>query len=250
MGMKAAAAGLAFAVATNLLPAPGFAADAPTPQSKAPLLEKSVEHANRIRLAYILSPSDPINITTQKGLINLAKSMIKRTSVEPSDIVGLNIERDDLTLYPFIYWTVTPGTQPLSQQARMKVQSYLKNGGFIVFDLLTDNRQTIGSVMNDLGLRQLVPPPKDHTLFKSFFLMATLNGSRNETPLSVETQMSSVLVGSRNWAAAWAGQTVKLGSEEWEMTLRAGTNMVMYALSGDYKNDAVHIPTILEKLKP
>ena len=32
------------------------------------------------------------------------------------------------------------------------------------------------------------------------------------------------------------------------MTVRSGINMVMYALTGTYKADQVHIPAILERL--
>lgn len=33
-----------------------------------------------------------------------------------------------------------------------------------------------------------------------------------------------------------------------EMALRAGVNLVMYALTGNYKADQVHVPALLERL--
>ena len=33
-----------------------------------------------------------------------------------------------------------------------------------------------------------------------------------------------------------------------EMALRAGVNLVMYALTGNYKTDQVHVPALLERL--
>jgi len=33
-----------------------------------------------------------------------------------------------------------------------------------------------------------------------------------------------------------------------EYAFRAGTNIVMYALTGNYKADQVHIPALLERL--
>ena len=33
-----------------------------------------------------------------------------------------------------------------------------------------------------------------------------------------------------------------------ELALRAGVNMVMYALTGNYKTDQVHLPSIIERL--
>lgn len=61
--------------------------------------------------------------------------MIERTSYEPEGIAGLDIEQDDLSLFPFIYWPVTAGTAPLSAQAQDKLQSYIDNGGMIVIDV-------------------------------------------------------------------------------------------------------------------
>jgi hypothetical protein len=72
----------------------------------------------------------------------------------------------------------------------------------------------------------------------------------------VNDGVSSVVVGSNDWAAAWAvdGQgrpafAVVPGSEgQREMAMRFGVNLVMYVLTGNYKSDQVHVPAILERL--
>ena len=59
-----------------------------------------------------------------------------------------------------------------------------------------------------------------------------------------------------DWAAAWAIDErgrgmfpVTPGGEvQREYAYRAGVNMIMYALSGNYKSDQVHAPTILRRL--
>jgi len=33
-----------------------------------------------------------------------------------------------------------------------------------------------------------------------------------------------------------------------EMALRAGVNLVVYALTGNYKADQIHVPALLERL--
>ena len=38
------------------------------------------------------------------------------------------------------------------------------------------------------------------------------------------------------------------GEVQREMAFRAGVNLVMYALTGNYKADQVHIPALLERL--
>ncbi|MEC7204327.1 MAG: DUF4159 domain-containing protein, partial [Pseudomonadota bacterium] len=38
------------------------------------------------------------------------------------------------------------------------------------------------------------------------------------------------------------------GEKQREMAYRFGVNLVMYALTGNYKADQVHVPAILERL--
>jgi len=54
-------------------------------------------------------------------------------------------------------------------------------------------------------------------------------------------------VGDGDWASAWAGEA-GLDGRQREMALRFGVNMVMVALTGNYKSDQVHVQTLLERL--
>jgi hypothetical protein len=65
------------------------------------------------------------------------------------------------------------------------------------------------------------------------------------------------VVGNADWAAAWAvdesGNHLApvSGGDAWrqrEMAYRFGVNLVMYALTGNYKSDQVHVPALLERL--
>jgi hypothetical protein len=65
-----------------------------------------------------------------------------------------------------------------------------------------------------------------------------------------------VIVGGNDWAGAWAvdrsgrplNPVVPGGEPQREMAYRFGVNVVMYALTGNYKSDQVHVPAILERL--
>ena len=69
--------------------------------------------------------------------------------------------------------------------------------------------------------------------------------------------VSPVVIGANDWAAAWAVDrrgnplfaVVPGGEQQREMAYRFGVNLVMYALTGSYKADQVHLPAILERLK-
>ncbi|MGB9259598.1 MAG: DUF4159 domain-containing protein, partial [Pseudolabrys sp.] len=68
--------------------------------------------------------------------------------------------------------------------------------------------------------------------------------------------VSSILITSNDLAGAWAvrpdGQPmlpmVPGEPRQREFAFRAGVNIVMYALTGNYKADQVHIPALLERL--
>ena len=65
-----------------------------------------------------------------------------------------------------------------------------------------------------------------------------------------------MIIGSNDYAAAWAIDptghfqfTASPGGElQREMAFRFGINLVMYALTGNYKTDMVHAPALLQRL--
>jgi hypothetical protein len=100
-------------------------------------------------------------------------------------------------------------------------------------------------------------------LTKSFYLMQDFPGRYaggtlwvGATEGHVNDGVTSVLVGSNDWASAWALEAggramfavVPGGERQREMSYRVGVNLVMYALTGNYKADQVHVPFILERL--
>jgi hypothetical protein len=68
--------------------------------------------------------------------------------------------------------------------------------------------------------------------------------------------VSSILITGNDMAAAWAEDdrgypmfsTVPPDPWQREYAFRAGVNIVMYMLTGNYKADQVHIPALLERL--
>jgi hypothetical protein len=132
-------------------------------------------------------------------------------------------------------------------------------------------------ILASLDIPELEPVSKDHVLTKTFFLLRDFPGRFNTGQLWVEalpTQedldgetenkrparagdgVSSILITSNDLAGAWAmrpdGQQMlpMVASEprQREMAYRAGVNIVMYTLTGNYKADQVHVPALLERL--
>ena len=236
------------------------------------------------RLAYVVTGLADVDAMSKAGLTGLGYALKQRTSYEPVDPVGVDLARDDLSFYPLLYWPMDPREKTLSPAELSKIADYMRLGGTILFDTrdLTlgptrgdsnPGEQTLRRLTAGLDLPQLEPVPADHVLTKSFYILRDFPGRWDGGQLWIEALppearngengparggdgVSPVLIGGNDWAAAWAvdsnGQplteAVPGGDSQREMALRFGINLVMYALTGNYKTDQVHAPALLERL--
>ena len=233
------------------------------------------------RLAYVETGDSQIDETSRQGLAGLGNVLVERTSVEPGEPVGINLDRDEIVFFPLIYWPILPDAQSPSPAALAKLNTYIKNGGTIFFDTREDGAD-LSSLMGEvsgatLALRRVVekldipplePVPPDHVLTKAFYLLQSFPGRYERGQLWVETGeggsassgnadgVTSIIIGANDYAAAWAqdnrGQPLYAvspgGDRQREFAYRTGINIVMYALTGNYKADQVHVPALLERL--
>ncbi len=227
----------------------------------------SLGNSLETRLAYILTGNRQIDETSRAGLRGLNAILKRRTAAELGPPQGVDPARDELAFFPLLYWPVTPDQGPISETARENVNAYLKNGGAILFDT-----RSAGGLADVSGLRNLargldipplVPLPPDHVLTRAFYLIRDFPGRWTGGTLWVERAgervndgVSPVIAGGNDWAAAWATDdagrplypVVPGGERQREMAYRFGVNLVMYALTGNYKADQVHLPSILKRL--
>src|SRR6202008_3150471 len=84
----------------------------------------------------------------------------------------------------------------------------------------------------------------------------TAGQEHNVRRARVSDGVTSIIVTSNDFASAWAlderGRplypTVGGGEDQREMSFRTGINIVMHALTGNYKADQGHVPALLERL--
>lgn len=238
-----------------------------TPLSAAdptPLSAKTYEALSQMRLAYVESGQPPIDHAVNRGLLGLSRVMRQRTSVHLAAPHTFDPNQEDPSLYPLIYWPLPEPLADLSIPAQKRLKSYLQNGGMIIFDTLGKARpQAISSLTNQLSLSTLAPIDTDHILTRTFYLLSQFPGQYDHPKLWAEQNnnsnldgVSSVLIGQNSWAYAWARDdnnkplypVIPNGEDQREYAYRSGINMVLYALSGHYKGDQVHMPAILQRL--
>ena len=247
----------------------------------------ALEATHQPHLAYIITGDPDVDAVSKAGLEGLTLFLAQRTALEPGDPMGLDPAKDELSFFPLIYWPVSPKAPKPSQAALEKIDTYMKRGGTVLFDtrdaidappgpdggMQTPGMVALRSILSSLDIPELEPVPPDHVLTKTFYLLRNFPGRFTDGKLWVEALppesseavdrparagdgVSSILITSNDFAGAWAmrqdGQAmlplVPGEPRQREFAFRAGVNIVMYTLTGNYKADQVHVPALLERL--
>ncbi len=259
----------------------------PVPKLTAEQEAFALKATQKTHLAYIITGDPEVDEITKAGLEGLTLFLAQRTALEPGEPIGLDPARDELAFFPLIYWPISLKAPKPSQAALERIDTYMKRGGTVLFDTRDaieappgpggENQSpgmlALRSILSSLDIPELEPVPRDHVLTKTFYLLHAFpgrfdngqmwvqalpaeNAERSERPVRAGDGVSSILITSNDLAGAWAirpdGQAmlplVPGEQRQREFAFRSGVNVVMYALTGNYKADQVHIPALLERL--
>jgi len=240
--------------------------------------------ATDTRLAYVITGLSDVDDMSKAGLVGLGNQLKQRTSYEPQEPMGVDITKDDLSFFPLLYWPMDPREKDLTPEALSKISDYMRNGGTILFDTRdltlgatqgpsSPGQQTLRRLLAKLDLPPLEPVPSDHVLTKAFYILQDFPGrwdggkvwvealppadpNAGPTPARGGDGVSPVIIGGNDWAAAWAvrvdgspiADVVPGGERQRELAYRFGVNLVMYAFTGNYKADQIHVPALLQRL--
>lgn len=246
----------------------------------------ALEATTAVVLGHVLTGDAQVDQVAEAGLRGLGERLWERTSIEPEAPIGVDIERDELAFFPFLYWPVTAGQTLPSANAYRKLNDYLRTGGMILFDTrdsdvagaggTTPEGQHLQRIAAGLNIPPLEPIPQDHVLTRTFYLLQDFPGRHGGTPVWVEAAppdaeqvegmpfrnlndgVTPVIIGGNDWASAWAVDDMGVpmfavgrgfaGERQREMANRFGINLIMHVLTGNYKSDQVHVPALLERL--
>jgi hypothetical protein len=189
-----------------------------------------------VALAYVTTGNVQVDQVSDAGLRGLSDVLFFRTSVEPSPPVAVDLERDELALFPFLYWPIDEA-QPLpSTEAYRRLNRYLRSGGVILFDtrdgdltgygVRSPQGRKLQKLAEPLDIPALEPIPADHVLTRTFYLLQDFPGRYRgragggdvwveAAPVDAEQVegmpfrnlndgVTPVVIGGNDWAAAWA----------------------------------------------
>ncbi|MQW67985.1 DUF4159 domain-containing protein [Sinorhizobium medicae] len=248
--------------------------------------QRILERLDTTHLAYVVTGEEDVDRLSESGLRGLTDFLTYRTTLEPGAPVGLDITKDELSLYPIIYWPISATAPVPSPQAVSRVDAYMRAGGTVLFDTrdqfsslgsssngTSQNTERLQAILGNLDIPPLEPVPADHVLTKAFYLLTNFPGRYTGSPLWIEAQLDNgeetsnrparpgdgvtpIMITGNDLAGAWAVDsngvallpTVPPDEMQREYAFRSGVNIMMYMLTGNYKADQVHVPALLERL--
>jgi hypothetical protein len=246
----------------------------------------AVQATGAVVLGHVLTGDAEIDEMAEAGLRGLGDRLWERTSIEPAEPMGVNLDADELAFFSFLYWPITADSLTPSDAAYDKLNQFLRTGGMILFDTRDAQVAAFGGTSPEGAALQRIaegldiPPleqiPQDHVLTRTFYLLQEFPGRYQEGALWVEAAppdvaleegmpfrnlndgVTPVVIGGNDWAAAWATDAAGVpmlpvgrgfaGERQREIAYRFGINLIMHVLTGNYKSDQVHVPALLERL--
>ncbi|WP_028032604.1 DUF4159 domain-containing protein [Chelativorans sp. J32] len=273
---------LAAAVLVGLMAPDRAVAQTDEPQ---PTDQQAIEAISATRIAYVVTGVSSIDAVTRAGVVGLSRFLAEKTALEPGEPAPVDISKDELSFYPLIYWPMDAGAPMPSEEAIARIDAYMQQGGTVLFDTrdqyaggfgasgtVTPETQRLRDILSGLNVPPLEPVPDDHVLTKAFYILPDFPGryrgsalwveastnaeSRADRPVRTGDGVTPIMITGNDLAGAWAvdenGEpllpTVPADPMQRMLALRAGVNIMMYMLTGNYKSDQVHVPVLLERL--
>ena len=201
------------------------------------------------------------------SLAHLLEEVERNSSVAP-DLEPREVDPASELLFeqPFVALTGDRFFEPLSDDAVANLRLYLREGGFLLVDDCTglDDSDFDAAVRRDLARvlpgTRLGPVGRDHAVYRSFFLLRGVSGRilvRRHLEGMWLGDITPVLYSLNDLSGAWwkatggeyALDVIPGGRRQRVEAVKLGVNLVLFALTGNYKRDAVHVDTLLQRMR-
>ncbi|MFQ5682558.1 MAG: DUF4159 domain-containing protein [Candidatus Binatia bacterium] len=196
----------------------------------------------------------------------LMEALRRRTSVEPVlERRVVKLTDTDLFSYPFLYIAGKYDFASFTQQEIETLRRFLSYGGF----LLADDALGQPGYGFDKSFRQemkrlfphkdLIRLPSGHAALRSYYLLRRIGGMkivhpylegiriRNATPV-IYCQNGLGGAWERDPLGNWINPCIPGGEEQRRDAFHLGINLILYAMTENYKEDLIHVPFIRRRL--
>jgi hypothetical protein len=231
--------------------------------------QPAASRSPEVRLAVLSATADASpRPEAVRALRTLGATVARRTSVEAAadEPAVLHPLAPELYSHPLVFLTGEGAFPQWTEPERDALRTYLTLGGMVVLDdspaedggeseFAAGARRELGRV---LGGREFGPLSADHSIFRAYYLLERAWGRVDASPdleaIVLDGRAAVVLspddlLGAlaRDELGQWSRPVQPGGRRQRELSLRLGVNLVLYALTLDYKEDLVHLPHILER---
>jgi hypothetical protein len=191
-----------------------------------------------------------------------------RTSIDArKERRTLEISDPEIFFSPFLYMAGRYAFEPFAPSEREILRRFLTHGGFLFaedtvgatgFGFDGAFRREMREILPEREMRRL---PSDHPVYQSFYLLKGLGGRQK-----VSTYLEGITIDnwtpviyshndlsgawSRDRYGNWVHECVPEGEAQRTAAFKTGINIILYALTGDYKRDVIHHPFIWRRLNP
>lgn len=196
----------------------------------------------------------------------LLEELMARTSVEAaSSKREVTLSDRDLFNYPFLYLAGKYEFEPFTQEEVETLRRFLSYGGFLLIDDALGQqgygfdksvRRELQRIFPGNDLKRL---PSGHAALRSYYLLRQIGGVRIVSPnlegISVGTSTPVIycqndLGGAweRDQLGNWTNPCTPGGEPQRKDAFHLGINIILYAMTENYKDDLIHVPFIRRRL--
>jgi hypothetical protein len=174
----------------------------------------------------------------------LTKVLNQRTQVDPTEKTWLQISEDEIDKAPPFLWIFIAPQANWSEALGEQLRRYLSKGGTLVLEMehfaaQAKVDQLRAEVFPDQKLRAL---KQDELLMRTFYIL----------PPKMSSSLKTI---SRAGRVVWVEAARPLlkglsrSTAQREQRLRTCVNIVLYALTGSYKDDLTHLKFLMRRQK-
>lgn len=196
----------------------------------------------------------------------LMEELMQRSSVEAAvSRHQVSLTDRDLFSYPFLYMAGKYDFEPFAPEEIEIFRQFLSYGGFLLADDALGQpgygfdkslRREMKRLFPDKEFRRL---PTGHAALRSYYLLRRIGGMR-----MIHPYLEGISVGNatpviychndlggaweRDQLGNWLNPCTPGGEEQRRDAFHLGINLILYAMTENYKEDLIHVPFIRRRL--
>ncbi|HWO43144.1 MAG TPA: DUF4159 domain-containing protein [Candidatus Eisenbacteria bacterium] len=196
----------------------------------------------------------------------LMEELTLRTSVEAASARHeVTLGDRDLFNFPFLYITGKYEFEPFNAEEIENLRRFVSYGGFLLIDDALGQqgygfdkaiRREMQRVLPGNEFKRL---PAGHAALRSYYLLRRIGGVRIANPNleGIHIGPSTPVIYCQNnlggaWErdqlGQWTNSCTPGGEEQRRAAFHLGINLILYAMTENYKEDLIHVPFIRKRL--